>query len=254
MASNDDWDDESWVVKFRQEISSSFQVSDDLSIEFDRTQCIKSCHIFIQNNTPKQHRLVSVHINLATVKLRDEFMPMKIEPRSEKILILDADYTPNKLFAVAKICLGFENGRTVRRSIRITYRQKGPVIPRSDYDIPIELENLMSQSHQMSREQLICILDCLISTVHDNYAQHFHGLLYLEEIGLLQEFKDKYSQSRGLFNDTDYRRENGKDIRTKYPNGIYDLKVNELFETRPSLKIGSETNIMNIFKLPRTKI
>lgn len=242
MASNDGWDDESWITKFYQEISSGIQVSDDLIIEFDRTQCIKSCHIFIQNNTSNQYRLMSVHINLSTVKLRDEFhWPMKIEPRCEKILILDAVYTPNKLYAMAKVCFNFENGRTVQRTIRITYRQKGPVIPRRNYTIPIELKNLMSDSRQMSRENLICILDNLISTVDDDYPQHFHGLLYLEEIGLLQEFQDKYSQTKGLFNDTDYRRENGIDIRTKYPNGVYDLKVNELFETRPSLKIGNDT-------------
>ncbi|XP_031617415.1 probable RNA helicase armi [Contarinia nasturtii] len=237
MASNT-LNDESWIAEFYQQLSSGIHVSDNLFIEFDRTQSDKSCLIFVQNHTSQHQRLMSVHIDLPTVKLREE-LPIQIESKSDIILNVDAAYIPNKFCSVAKVSFNFENSKIVRRSIRITYRQKGPVIPRSDYDAPIEFIELMSD-HQMHHDQLVAILDCQISTMHDNYAHFFHSLLYLEEVGQLQDFKNKYSQTRAVFNDTDRRRENGRDIRTKYPRGIYDLQVSELFETRPSLKIGDK--------------
>lgn len=55
-----------------------------------------------------------------------------------------------------------------------------------------------------------------------------------------REIKLTYYQKQAFFGDQDYIVENGKQRREKYGRGIYDLEINDLFETRPSLKVGDK--------------
>lgn len=226
--------------EFRGEYMHDVSVSDNLLIEFDRSHCDQSCEIFIRNNVWKQLYLKSICIDSKSVTLRggNNGKIIHIEPRGEIVLLFDAVYVPDKLFAVAKVRFMFGKSLVVNRSIKICYRQKGPTISVNAYNVPNEFVDLIFSEFKISRSQLLDCLDQWIPTVEQDYAKHFHSLLYLEEIGLRKEIKDKYDQKKAFFGDTDYRKENGCDIREAYPIGIYDLFVDELFEIRPSLQTG----------------
>lgn len=53
-----------------------------------------------------------------------------------------------------------------------------------------------------------------------------------------KKYKELYNKKEVFFGDTNCFMHDGKRITKKYPHGIYDLLVNDLFDTRPPLQIG----------------
>lgn len=235
-------DDELWIKEFRAKYPRSIEIDDDLSVKFDRDQCDKSCEIFIRNTSRKPFHLKSIEVDLPSVTLRGGSCAAEIQPRERILVILDVAYVPDRHANVARVDFHFGGGflknfGTVRRSIDICYRDKGPTIQRSLYDAPDDLIDLIHK-RKKSQSELLDSLDARIPTTSQNYAEHFHSLLYLEEIGLSKTFTDIYNHGKAHFGDINCFKRNGKGIREKYERGIFDLTVNNLFETRPSLQVG----------------
>lgn len=230
--------DEDWAEHFYQTLPNAVDISDDLNIEFDRSQESKSCQVVIYNNTFKKMYLDSIKVNLPSITSCN-FNGKKakiIEPGNKLQLRFEATFDPNKLKAQARVGFNFRKMAMMWRTIKIQYRKKGPVIPKSLYDIPMELNDLIHSETKIPRSVLLDALDVWVPSLQQNYAKHFHNLLYLEEINLRREIKEKYNQNEAYFCDQEYWIENGRKMRKKYNKGVYDLTVKDLYQTRPSLQ------------------
>ncbi|XP_055300785.1 probable RNA helicase armi [Sitodiplosis mosellana] len=232
-----------WIKEFRRQHPRTIEVDDNLTIKFDRDQCDKSVEIFIRNNAWKPFYLESIHIDLASVSVRGDVCTATIEPRHEMSIILDARFVPDRCVSVARVVFHFKNMGIVRRSIGISYHKKGPTIQRSLYEPPDDLMELICLERNISQSKVLDFLDARVPAVDDDYAGHFHSLLYLEEIGLTKAFKDMYNRGNAHFGTTLVSKQNGREIREKYERGVYDLTVNDLFETRPSLQMGDKLTV-----------
>lgn len=133
-----------------------------------------------------------------------------------------------------------EKNPAIHRTIKNKYHLKRPVIRKNLYNAPQELIDLIASENKSPRSVILDTLDRRIPSVDVDYTKHFHELFYLEEISLRKEIKDKYNQKEAYFSDIETVYENGKVIKRKYAIGIYDLEVRDLFETRPSLQIGTK--------------
>lgn len=234
-------DFENWCKKLDRSPANSIDINDNLLIEFDHFYSSKLCTIQIRNNTWKQLRLKSIEMDESKITMCepiDRDKPMIIRPRSDLKLHFEAKFFQNKFSSKTQICFCFEK-LSIRRTIKIHYIVRGPAIPKLSYDVPHELSDLITSRYR-SRSQYMDALDNWVPTVQSEYATHFHHLLYLEECGLRQEIKRNYLQKEAFFGDQDYFKENGNTIRKKYAPGIYDLKINDLFEIRPSLQPGMQ--------------
>lgn len=232
-------EDESWIKEFREKYPRSIEIDDNLSIKFGRNQCDESCEIFIRNTSRKPSYLKSIEVDLPSVTVRGGSCAVEIQPREKILIILDVAYVPDRFTNVARVRFHFKNCGTVIRTINISYRDKIPTIQRSLYDPPDDLMDLIwIHERQMSQSEVLDILNDRIPSKNQNYAEHFHSLLYLEEIGLSKTFKDIYNNGNAHFGNINCFKRNGREIRENYERGIYDLTVDNLFETRPSLQVG----------------
>lgn len=237
-----DWTDKSSELMNRRNMYLlPIQIADDLSIEFGHDHCDKSCEILIHNNTWHSIYLESIRCDLKSITVRggSNNSVAKIKPREEFRIILDAQYVPCRYDGVAKVWFYFKNmAKPILRSIDVFYREKGPVIQKILYDPPVDLKELIYLEKQWSKSKVFDTLDACVPSISENYAKYFHNLLYLEEIGLIKEFEETYNQTKALFNDGQWVKENGREKKLKFGHGIYDLEVKNLFDTRPPLQVG----------------
>lgn len=232
---------DNWIEEFCDKYQEPVEITDKLVIQFDRSFSDQICEIAVRNNSDKSFKLKCVKINLETVTLLGYDkgqVRTDIRPKSELVLRLSASHVMEKRFDQARV--EFRIGkRSIIRNVSLFYRHKGPVIEKSLYELPPELADLILVQY-MSRKpnlKLANQLEQWVPAVNENYAEHFHNLLYLEELNLCAEFKIKYDQKKAFFGDQSYRKEKNTTIREKYEHGVYDLTVNEVFEMRPSLQV-----------------
>lgn len=227
----------------------SIRVTDDLCVEFGRFEKTQTCHISIENTMNSKVQLQLIDINMASVrlnKIHGHVADVRVIGAKEvSTLHFDVQFMPGTQSSIATLKLYFDK-IIVKRSIQIVYYPKSCSDERSLnfnslYKAPDDLVNLISQDNIPRNEQFQA-LDRILPTINDDYEGHFRSLLFLEEIGLHKEIKDRYTQKSAVFGDTEYRKENGKDIRRKYPPGQYELTVQDLFEARPSLQLGEYSN------------
>lgn len=236
--------DDGWIKEFHEKYPSDIEITDDLNIEFDQPDGIQFLDVSIKNHTRTNYHLKSVTTSQETVKwCRNQTDGgLRIRPKSELELHFQADYVPNKAFSVVQLTFDFRPSVRISRTLRIIY-QKRLLIQRNTYDIPIDLQELIFSERRISRSKLLDSLDTWAARDYSDqdYGRHFHNLLYLDEIGLSKEMKEKYYECKGHFGD-----------RPQYEHGEYDLVVNDLFETRPSLQLGKLME--NIEKMRQTFI
>lgn len=236
-------DYDNWLNKFDDKHPLAIQITDDLQIEFDHFQTSKLCEVLIRNNTWNILCLNAIEMDKSKIAICEklDFKSLTIDPRGDLKLHFKAKFDAKKLNGQTQI--GFCFGELcVRRTIYIQYRKRGSALPRDEYGIPDALNQLIASRNRISRSEYLDALDTWIPAPNVNYAKHFHNLLYLEECGLRREIKRNYSQTEAFFGDQEYLVEDGgKTIRRKYERGIYDLKIEDLFEIRPSLQPGKYT-------------
>lgn len=227
------------LAKLNGDAVVPIQVSDGLHIEFDHFHSSKSCEIQIRNNTWKMICLESIEFDESKIIMCEDFSdkPMIVGPGHDLYLHFKAHFVPDEYANKTQISFWFGK-LCVRRTIKIQYQVRGPKIPRDEYDIPEALKELLASRYRLSRSEYMDALDNCVPSPNIDYAKHFHNLLYLEECGLRNEIKANYLQKEAFFGEQEYSMENGKTIRKKYEPGVYDLKITDLFEIRPSLQAG----------------
>lgn len=231
-----------WLKELDGMAPAPIDISDGLLIEFDHFHCSKVCVIQIRNNTWQQWCLTSIGMDQSKITMCDDIDgQLFIGPRRDLQLHFKAKFFHDKPADKTQIAFWFGK-KCIRRTIKIQYGVRGPIIPKANYEIPAALNDLIVSRYRISRSQYLDALDDWVPPVHVDYAKHFHNLLYLEECGLREEFKTKYLQKEAFFGDQKYFMENGNTIREKYASGIYDLKIKDLFEIRPSLQMGMRSN------------
>lgn len=230
-------DYDNWLNKFDDNKWSPIEVTDDLHIEFDHFHSSPLCEIRIRNNTWKKLCLDLIEMDESMITMCDELngKSMTIGPRDDLKLQFKAKFNSEKFASNTKICFRFGEIR-VRRTITIQYRLRGSAIPKSEYEIPAALNDLIASKYRISRSEYVDALDQWIPSPEVNYAKHFHNLLYLEECGLRKEIQRNYLQKEAFFGNKEVSREDGK--RKEYAPGVYDLQIKDLFEIRPSLQPG----------------
>lgn len=236
LAPNDEW-----IDGFLRKYPQALDITDDINVEFEPNQSSASFEISIRNNTRKAMTLGSIDVDLVTVKCQNQ-NAITINPNQEVKLNFTVDYVPERFKDKARIHFFFGRRLSMNRTVAITYRQKRLNMQRSLYDVPLDLENLMHSERKISRSQLLDSLDNVVCKdfTPPEYGPHFHGLLHLEDICLSKEVKDLYNQNKVYFCDRDCK------TRKRYEQGVYDMNVNELFETRPSLQLGKRQEIISM--------
>lgn len=218
-------------------------ITECLTVEFDGFERSRMLQVSIRNRSRnKLVRLSLIEINHSSVKLSKKSGHVAdakaIPVQGVRKLEFEVAFVSGIASSKALLKFHFDNDMIIRRSIQIHYRPSAPNFQKNQYDVPATLIHLISKQKIISYSNLMKSLDEIVPTVDDNYRKHFHNVLYLEEAGMRQDIIDKYSQKEAFFGDTDYTRVNSKDVRRKYKTGHYDLKVHDLYETRPSLQLG----------------
>lgn len=228
------------------------RITDHIKVRFKQCYKQESFEIVIQNNSQDEFVLRSIETSEDTVHLCGiQTEQITIKPNDRVKLHFQADFVANKCEAMVKIqfiIIMRKNAFIITRTVRVKYQPK-VAIRQSTYDIPSDLFNLFDCRHKKSYSQLLDSLDKRVDKKYseDEYSDHFHNLLYLEEIGLSIEMKEKYSKISGYFNDRFSEKQTvyGEcvQISQKYDDCVYDLAVEDLFETRPSLQVGKASII-----------
>lgn len=216
--------------------SQSVEVSDNIIAQFSSRSKVASFQLKISNNTHREIRLQTIEMsNADTIKLitaEEEINYRDIRPNTEFIIDFNVDFCPGQINDTAFVTIHFGSD-TVQRRIQIIYdpstyfRKEAYAIRRNYYDVPKNLLENMKQniSVQERIEMLNKIIPLTAQLNYNNYGAYFHGLLHLEEIGLLRKFQI-YNQPQGVF-------------RSNEPvNRSFTLDVPKVFETRPSLNVG----------------
>lgn len=239
--------EEDWVEEFHREHPPNLEIEDNLIVVFDRCQSKKSFKVLIKNNTWHINTVRCNSIGLNTVKLCGDHKKRSIEPRGQLTMRFEAAYVSNTLSAEAKISFEFKckEMKPFRRlrTVKIVYDRKGPTIQRDKYDIPVDLKQLLLGDCR-NTAKVMDALDVWVSLDYSEreYVRHFHNLIYLDEIGLAKEITDKYNKKQVHFGHQQTKMERGRGVSLKYDEGIYDLPMNDLHETRSSLQIGNESD------------
>lgn len=235
--------DKKWIRKLSLNRRPALVITDDIKVEFKQFHKPESFEIVIQNNSKYEFVLSSVETSEATVHLCSiQTEQITIKSNDDLKLHFQADFVANKCKATVKIRFNFD-AFIITRTVRVKYQPKVP-IRQSTYDIPSDLLDLIDSGCKTSYSKLLDSLDKWVYKKYseDEYTEHFHNLLYLEEIGLSIEMKNKYNKESENFGDRYFDKQtvNGQcvQISQKYDEGVYDLAVKDLFETRPSLQVG----------------
>lgn len=223
---------EDWANDFHhRQISSAVDVTDGVEVEFGATNPTESFTLVISN---KSHRPIEVK----KVQIRNESLlifsnreqeDVKIRPNREHTLFFDVQRR-NQLTDATEVIRIHLNIGIITRSIKIIFDRSASIkkyCQRRSYDIPKVFQEIIDSIDNY--EDCMLALDGLMPKAEDlnfhNYGEHFHGLLYLEQIGMEQGMQ-VYDQREAYFQ--------------KFKSG-YKIVVEDLFEIRPSLKIGGKT-------------
>lgn len=206
------------------------EVTDDTIVQFDAKDEEKVFTLVVKNRSNRILAIERVDITLRSITLQNELV------EDERIV---SDGTLNLIFSVKRdetkqqdkgtVHIVFPHV-TISRTIPIYYepnahtRNHSRWIQQERYDCPRELINIIDSNR--SKEQIKDDLDELMPMAEhlnwDNYAKFWHNLLWIEELGLLKSFRI-YTRSQIYF---------------KKKNSKFEMEMENLFETRPSLKIG----------------
>lgn len=157
---------------FKEQINRLIDVTDALHIKFDHLRSSQPCTIFFRNNSWKTICLQSIEMDKTKIALCHGFndQPMTIGPRDHLKLDFQAHFVFNKLCEHTQIDFHFEKFQ-VRRTIQIQYQMRGSAIPKTEYDIPIELNELFETQYRISRSEYLDALDKWVPSPNVNYKK-----------------------------------------------------------------------------------
>lgn len=218
-----------WANDFEQrQISSAVEITDGVEVEFGDTNPTESFTLVISNESYRPIEVKKVHIRNGSplIFCNREEKCVKIRPNREYTLYFDVQRRNNQADATELVRIYLNIG-IFRRSIKIIFNRSAFIrkhYQRKSYDIPKVFQEIIDSIDMY--DDCMLALDGLMPKAEDlnfhNYGDHFHGLLYLEQIGMEQGLQ-VYNKRETYFQ--------------KIKNG-YKIVIEDLFETRPSLNIG----------------
>lgn len=222
---------EFWENSFLQRKKSCVTVTEHIEVFFKPDNEFTTFKLSVTNDGMQEVEIEEVKIssdNISIQNKNDIDWIICSGGRLNLIFNVKREKT-NKVQTLEQIQLCFFNF-SVHRTILIVYkpnvyiRKNATHIRREYYDLPDDLLEIIG-SNKTEIERVEALNEVILpynQLNFKNYAEYFHNLLYLEEIGLLWSFRI-YQRRRAYFTK----------IRNKY-----ELQMDDLFETRPSLKIG----------------
>lgn len=208
------------MVQWRDNLAGAsrpqISANDDLRIDFDESHNSTTCDIFLCNQSNQE-------ISVPNVSYDDCLLIKTSEPVDEMISPFDtlhysftAIHYAEKRVASTRVMFLLHDGSIFIRTIRINYGNDarhtslGIVRRRRNlYDIPEAFVTATSSWSPMND------VDCLVPSYeemdYDKYQAHFHGLLYLEELNLKNQYKrleraDIFLRDNGNFHEFVYPR------------------------------------------------
>lgn len=214
-----------------RQISGAVEVTDGVEVEFGATNPTESFTLVISNESHRPIEVKKVHVRIGSplIFCNREQECVKIRPNREHTLYFDVERRYNQTDATELVRIYLNIG-IIMRSIKIIF-DRGAFIRKQyqfrSYDIPKVFREIIDSINNY--EDCMLALDGLMPKAEElnfyNYGDHFHGLLYLEQMGMEQGMQ-VYNQREAYFQ--------------KFKCG-YKIVIEDLFETRPSLNIGTRT-------------
>lgn len=209
------------------------EVTDDTIVQFDAKDEEIEFTLAIKNRSNRIFTIERVDITSKYVTLlKDLVKDEQIVPDGTLNLIFSIKRDNTKQQDKATVHIVFPHV-TISRTVQIYFgptaftRNNARWIQQERYDCPPELVTIIGSNR--SQEQIKDDLDEIIPTAEhlnwENYAMFWHNLLWIEELGLVKSFRT-YTRPQIYF---------------KKKNGKFEMKMENLFEKRPSLKIGKRT-------------
>lgn len=215
---------------------SRIEVTDDAIVQFDATDKEVAFTLVVKNQSNRIVAIERIDITSESIALQNELVESEqiaLDGTLNLIFVVKRDET--KHYEKAIIHIVFPHV-TISRTVLIYFepnaftRNNSRWIQQERYDCPRELVDIIGSTR--SQEQIKDDLDELVPTAEhlnwDNYGKFWHNLLWIEELGLLKSFRI-YTRSETYF---------------KKKNGKFEMEMENLFERRPSLKIGE--TILNV--------
>lgn len=223
-----------WAKHFEhRQVSTSraVEVTDGIEVEFGDTNHTESFTLVISNGGHETIEVTKVHIRNGSplIFCNREQESVKIRQNREYTLYFDVQRQYNQSDSMELIRIHLDIG-TIIRSIKIIFDRDAFISKQNrlrSYDIPKVFQEIIDSIDNY--EDCMLALDGLMPKAEDlnfhNYGDHFHGLLYLEQIGM-ERGMQVYNQREAYFQ--------------KFKGG-YKIFIEDLFEIRPSLNIGERT-------------
>lgn len=227
-----------WANDFeKHQISRTVEVTDGVEVEFGATNLTESFTLVISNEShrPIEVKKVQIRNGSPLIFCNREHETVKIRSNREHTLFFDVQRRYNQTDATELVRIHLNIG-IIMRKIKIIF-DRGAFIrkqyQRRPYVIPKVFEEIIDSIDNY--EDCMLAFDGLMPKAEElnfiNYGDHFHGLLYLEQIGMVQGMQ-VYNQREAYFK--------------KVKEG-YKIFIEDLFETRPSLNIGRRTFSRDFF-------
>lgn len=206
------------------------EVTDNTIVQFDAKDEEVVFTLVVKNRSKRILTIERVDITSKFIMLQNDLAAgERIVPDESLNLIFSVKRDETKQTEKSAVHIVFPH-TTVSRTIQVYFesiaftRNNSRWIQQKQYDCPHELVTIFGSNR--NQERIKDDLDELLPTAEhlnwDNYAMFWHNLLWIEELGLIKSFKI-YTRPEAYF-----RKKNGK----------FEMEMENLFETRPSLKIG----------------
>lgn len=186
--------------KWEQSIASTcrptIDANDNLEIDFNESNISSECEIFITNSGYRSASGPLISYDDCILQLIQKPDDDGIPPFGTAHFIFTAIYFAERCSSKEQIRFMFGDGRILVRTIQINYRNdKNNVVSKVNqkkcfYDIPDVFIDATKPTSLQS--EIFDAVDCLVPAYDEmnfeNYGARFHGLLYLEELRLRNEY------------------------------------------------------------------
>lgn len=209
-------------------LKNFIKITDGVTVDFGSRNQTVSFALLVVNESDRDAKILDVHCFHGSIRRRqvddEKYIGLWVDAHGILALNFDVERQKNKENWSTRIKIKF-NGFSIYRSIKINYN----LPKKDDWDIPVPINDVFLAKN-MTYSQRINAFEEIIwapeKINHDNYAEHFHGLLWLEETGQIQSL-GRYTQRRIHLQ------------KAERPDGAYKMGMDmDLFEARPSLQIG----------------
>lgn len=218
MSAPVDFSFDEWKDGIARTSGNRIDISDDLHIDFDEDNRSSTCIIKISNLGNTIIRTPKLCCNPFVFEIRTEPAEKLIPPFGSVFYSITANHEATTPSTTKNVKFVFSNGYTESRPIQINYsgNQDGHAKnsgrrKRRIFEVPKVF--VEAKRPTLNPKDTIDAVDGLMPSyeglMYLNYDKHFQGLLYLEELNLINLYKrfkiiDIYFRENGSFYEFDY--------------------------------------------------